>query len=785
MFKRLMALVLALALMVPAMAVAETTNLSSNGSMVVGSTGDEVKAAQQLLKDYGYYEGAVNGVFDKDTEAAVKAFQKRNNLAVDGKIGKLTYAKLTSGNVVKKDDDVTGIDGNTAEHLSTGGSMVPGTTGDAVKEVQQLLKDYGFYNGLIDGRYGALTQAAVKAFQRKNGLTVDGMVGAKTYAKLTDGTALSKNDGTTAQFPDTTGLSPNGSMVLGSSGLDVMAAQELLQQYGYYNGLLDGKFSYTMQAAVESFQRRNGLDPDGKIGPLTLAKLNADPDTIVKKSDVDPVTETVALTYGMSGDAVRNLQIALKYYYYYAGMVDGIFGTEVHEAVKSFQESAGLTVDGVAGYATQNALFNGTAAIFNGGIPVRSMYSGTRGYDVAVLQNKLSTLNYLNLSSATLGYFNAATSAAISKFQKEKGLDVNGAFTPSVRRYLWPTAVDAQDQAAVDAQNAELDPFDQVFDPYLGDTLKEGATGQQVAYAQMKLKAAGYLQGNADGVFGPKTTKAVKKLQKDYNLKQDGIIGQSTWLVIRSLDVEPAEQKVVIDGKTSVGASTRILSRGSRGSQVVKLQTKLQELGYYSGAIDGKFGPATAVAVSKFQLDNKLDPDGIVGTDTYVALQLDFTGSAVTLPTTTTPEVFTDTKIPDKMQRGNKGNYVKKLQQKLADAGLYTGDIDGKFGASTEVAVKEFQLSQGLNPDGIAGKDTLVALGLTPNSIASAKLRRGSSGDSVKTLQEKLQALGYYTGDIDGKFGASTETAVKAYQKAQSLKVDGIVGPATKAKLGL
>ena len=527
MFKRIAALLLALALMAPAVGLAETEGLSRNGSMIVGSKGDEVKDAQQLLKDFGYFDGAVDGVFGEDTEEAVRAFQKRNSLSVDGKIGKLTLAKMQSGNVVKKDDSTTGINANNVNHLSQNGSMVLGSSGEEVKAMQTLLKTYGYYNGSEDGRYGYLMQAAVMAFQKQNGLTVDGKIGAKTYAALTadPSTVVKKNEGTTAPSMDSKGLSANGSMVLGSSGVDIMAAQQKLQDYGYYNGLLDGKFDYVMQAAVEAFQRRNGLDVDGKIGPKTLAKLYDDPANIVKKTDPDPEKDTVTLVYGSSGEAVKDLQRYLKIYLYYNGAVDGIFGTDVLQAVKWFQASAGLTADGKAGYATQNLLYNGTADIFNGGIPIRNLSRGYRGYDVYVLQQKLAGLNYLSMSSVTIGYFDNATVTAISKFQQDKGITVSGAYDATTRRYLYPTAVNQQDQAAVDEKNAELDPFDQIFDPYLGDTLKLGSTGTQVANAQMKLKAAGYLLDNADGIFGATTEAAVKKLQKDHGLKQDGIIG--------------------------------------------------------------------------------------------------------------------------------------------------------------------------------------------------------------------------------------------------------------------
>ena len=59
-----------------------------------------------------------------------------------------------------------------------------GSSGDDVKKVQRKLIDWGYLDGTADGRYGAKTQAAVKAFQRKNGLSADGRVGARTAAAM-------------------------------------------------------------------------------------------------------------------------------------------------------------------------------------------------------------------------------------------------------------------------------------------------------------------------------------------------------------------------------------------------------------------------------------------------------------------------------------------------------------------------------------------------------------------------------------------------------------------------
>lgn len=59
-----------------------------------------------------------------------------------------------------------------------------GSRGDEVKQIQTKLKDWGYYNGNVDGIFGSETEKAVKSFQRKNNLTVDGIVGDKTLAAL-------------------------------------------------------------------------------------------------------------------------------------------------------------------------------------------------------------------------------------------------------------------------------------------------------------------------------------------------------------------------------------------------------------------------------------------------------------------------------------------------------------------------------------------------------------------------------------------------------------------------
>lgn len=138
---------------------------------------------------------------------------------------------------------------------------------------------------------------------------------------------------------------------------------------------------------------------------------------------------------------------------------------------------------------------------------------------------------------------------------------------------------------------------------------------------------------------------------------------------------------------------------------------------------------------------------------------------------------------------GCTGDAVKTLQEKLNAKGFDSGNVDGIFGAKTYAAVTAFQKANSLGVDGIVGKLTWAKLyDATPVSVTPVTtqpmLRTGSRGDAVRKLQELLNAKGYTCGNVDGIFGSKTYTAVLEFQKANSLGVDGIVGPLTWAKLG-
>ena len=123
---------------------------------------------------------------------------------------------------------------------------------------------------------------------------------------------------------------------------------------------------------------------------------------------------------------------------------------------------------------------------------------------------------------------------------------------------------------------------------------------------------------------------------------------------------------------------------------------------------------------------------------------------------------------------------VAAVQVAMRALGLYGSTIDGIAGPLTRNAVRTFQRRRGLQVDGIAGPHTRHALGRRGRPrLGSRLMRNGKSGWDVAALQFLLSSRGYGPGGFDGGFGPNTEAAVRRYQSAAGLAVDGIAGPAT------
>ena len=150
---------------------------------------------QKRLFKLGYLTTEPDGTFGKDTASAVKLFQQLNGLIADGHIGPQTRKLLMSSD-------------------AQANALTIGMSGDTVKNVQKMLKKLGYLSS-ADGYFGSGTEAAVRSFQKQNGLSADGKVGRATMTKLVSGNAKAAPSDKPAATPGGSSGSGSGS---GSSG---------------------------------------------------------------------------------------------------------------------------------------------------------------------------------------------------------------------------------------------------------------------------------------------------------------------------------------------------------------------------------------------------------------------------------------------------------------------------------------------------------------------------------------------------------------------------------------
>lgn len=346
---------------------------------------------------------------------------------------------------------------------------------------------------------------------------------------------------------------------------------------------------------------------------------------------------------------------------------------------------------------------------------------------------------------------------------------------------------------------------------YPGSPLRRGSTGTSVRILQKQLSRIAkdypsFGKPAVTGTFDEATENSVKKFQKQFSLTADGVVGRATWNKVSFIYVSVKDlAELTSEGETAEGTQSAggwpgtVLRRGSTGSSVEQVQFWLSDLAQFDSSlvrvtVDGSYGAATERAVRTFQQKQSLTADGVVGQRTWNTLYAAWVDAQSDLGGTAWPGTA--------LRRGTVGMEVRLVQFWLrlaADnySALRTVTVDGSYGAATVSAVEAFQTLFGLTPDGVVGRSTwnkLKEVGLAvANKIVAANVapgqfttttRAGSSGTAVRAVQYYLRRLAAYYSDVprvavDGKFGAATTRAVKAWQSRAGLTVDGVVGRLT------
>lgn len=215
----------------------------------------------------------------------------------------------------------------------------------------------------------------------------------------------------------------------------------------------------------------------------------------------------------------------------------------------------------------------------------------------------------------------------------------------------------------------------------------------------------------------------------------------------------------------------------SSSDQVKTLQQHLKTLGYYSGSITGNIGSKTETAIKSFQKAKNLPVTGKADSATCKAA-----ADAVSKQSSDSAPSSQSTPAPSSSVTTAQ---IKTLQQDLKTLGYYSGSITGNIGAKTEAAIRSFQKAKGLS---VTGKPDFAtrsaAASAVKNAASSSSPQSASSGATaaqIKTLQQNLKTLGYYSGSVTGNLGAKTQAAIKSFQKAKGLSVTGKPDSATRS----
>ena len=541
-----------------------------------GDSGTAVFTLQRQLnritKDYPFLgKLTVDGVFGSRMAATVRAFQKQFNLTADGVVGRQTWYKISYIYVSVKDlAELTSegeVSSGTLSDGTWGGTVLrTGSTGSAVEQLQFWLNTLAQYESSIpsltvDGVYGTGTANAVRAFQRKYGLTVDGVVGRATWTEVYDQfRSIQSDNGTPNAYPGT-------ALREGASGQNVRLVQFWLKiartvYPSLSNVTVDGRFGSATAAAVRRFQTYFGLTSDGVVGRTTWNKLYEVYNDIANKllsSSLRPGEYPGVLRNGSSGTAVRELQFYLYLMSAYessipAIAIDGQFGASTEAAVRAYQRFAGLTVDGIVGRTTWNSLYDKASTLRASGPVVtlkRLPYPGT---PLTVGSSGSAVLYYSLLLQRIAYYFTSVVSPPLS----DQYTDETAAATRSAQELLslpetgiadaetW-TAVEALSlQLAAHAPNPDRDTPPSTA--YPGRAIAEGSAGQEVGQVERWLNRRAQLSCDEDYVadnnrFGAADAATVRAVQQQAGLLVTGTVDRETWAALQAQSCEHCNEE--------------------------------------------------------------------------------------------------------------------------------------------------------------------------------------------------------------------------------------------------
>ena len=492
----------------------ESDENSNYKSLRLGNTGLAVQALQTRLQELGYYTAGVSGIFDSETEQAVRRFEQTYGTMQTGVATAELQRRLFASDAL-----VYGSDAYNKAVISQYTVLQRGDVGSSVYALQQRLKNLGYPIESLTGIYDNETANAVMLFYEAYGLTADDVANVALQKEL---------------YSDSARPYGGGSVQASSTELHTLAGvQQRLIDLGYMSGTASGELDTRTTIAIKLFEETCGQLPSGAVTTELQTML---------QSEYAPSFDTLGSQYsnlieGASGDEVLRMQARLIELGFASGTPNGEYGGATTAAIRLFQNRNGLEETGIASSYVQAVLFSSFALNIDGETMQNTAPQAVEDADVAAvevtaedvdapiaeetlrigsssdavldLQNRLTELGYI---TSITGNFDELTARAVTSVQTAVGLEPTGEADAALVEFIQSEA--APRSGIVYARTDLVYP-----------TLAEGDAGDALDALQDRLCELGYLtKKQVSGSFDADTLSAVQRIQEALNLSPSGVV---------------------------------------------------------------------------------------------------------------------------------------------------------------------------------------------------------------------------------------------------------------------
>lgn len=559
------------------------------------------------------------------------------------------------------------------------------------------------------------------------------------------------------------------------------------------------------------------------------------------------------LKQDMNNSDVEKMQKRLIELGYLESGATGYYGKMTADAVAAFQKAVGLTVD------PDRASSEMLTILFDSGAPEKGETSSSgsnqskeddspsfalclnmNNDNVKEMQARLKELGYF--SSNTTGYYGEVTAKSVSLFLASIGVESDGTKITSAQLNKLYSMTNGTGSVVVTPTPTTWLPD---MDDIEHDTLYYGDTNNAVKMMQQRLIALGYLKTSATGGYWNETAKAVKAFSEAAGMSCNGKTASVALLdllfsanaPIKGSTVNPTPTTAPDSGSAEtdtpdnsgsdvVEVITQLTYGTENSADVLRMQNRLNALGYFDGDSTGNYYSVTRKAVKAFMQAIGLSGDGktasvavlerLYAADAPVkgggTLTPPATPTPVPTPTPTPTPVPTPTPEPTpvvnyvELEYGMEESYdVKNMQRRLRELGYLKAGATGNYYTETRKAVKAFMEAIGLSGNGRTASvevlrelfdysapeyGTTKAPELTPSPTPApdsgdtpvdtpdtsgyVTLTYGmTSNEYVYSVQGRLYDLGYLSVKPTGAYWSLTAKAVKSFMKAIGMSGDG------------